>query len=60
MLAVSEKIVMRTVDLASWVVEPQEWNYGSSLLMSPVCIAVKNCRSDFLLSLSICLLCSAM
>lgn len=36
MLAVSEKIVMRISDLASWVVEPDEWNYGSTLLMCPV------------------------
>uniref|UniRef100_F6ZGN5 BAH domain-containing protein n=1 Tax=Ciona intestinalis TaxID=7719 RepID=F6ZGN5_CIOIN len=35
MLAVSEKIVMRTTDLASWLVEPEEWNYGSPLLLTP-------------------------
>nr|CAB3262997.1 uncharacterized protein LOC100186329 [Phallusia mammillata] len=35
MLAVSDKIVMRTTDLASWIVEPSEWNYGSPLLLTP-------------------------
>ncbi|CAK8688092.1 unnamed protein product [Clavelina lepadiformis] len=30
-IAVSEKVVTRVSDLSSWVVEPQEWNYGCPL-----------------------------
>jgi len=41
-LAVSEKIVMRTADLASWIVEPDEWHYGSALLAPPVSITYLN------------------